>query len=216
MTDQLEDIVPRAEFRAFAVDFGRVVDEIRQRASCLGIRESREIYLVTAANDTNNAKIRSNQLDIKHLIGLEQGLERWRPILKLDFPTTPGDMWHDIFSALKVTIPAPPETEITMKAFVENVLWPHPDIRLAQVFKRRFFFSIRGCKVEITELNVNGAAIQTVAIEDVDTAAVLAVREELGLTPYENVNYQRALKRIMGLVPMPTPFWQMDEGGLNG
>ncbi|MDX1415493.1 MAG: hypothetical protein R3293_14965 [Candidatus Promineifilaceae bacterium] len=216
MVEKIEDIVPRAEFRAFAVDFGRVVDEIRRRAACSGIKESRELYLVSAANDKNNIKIRHNQLDIKQLLGIEQGLERWRPVLKMDFPSPAGEWWAQIFSALNVSVPAAAEGEITIETFVDEVLWPHAGIRVAEVFKRRFFFSLQECKVEITELMINRAAIQTVAVEHVDTAAVLAVQEEVGLSAYENVNYVLALQRIMSLAPLPSPHWHMEQGGNNG
>lgn len=210
MVEKLEDIVPRLEFRAFAGEFGRVVDEIRRRAPCLGIKESLEYYLVTAFNDQNNVKIRNNQLDIKNLIGLEQGLERWRPILKLDFPTSAGEMWNKIFSSLNVAIPAAPGEEVSMQTFIEDVLWPHPDIHLAQVFKRRFFFFVDECRVEITELGINGAAIQSIAIEDEDADIVLEVQKAVGLTVYKNVNYVLALKRIMGMIPLAEREWRMD------
>ncbi len=71
------------------------------------------------------------------------------------------------------------------------------------MFKRRFAFTINGCIAEIAHLLINGAAIQTVAVELEDVDAVLKAMEMLGLTEYENVNYLLAIKRIIGMEPLP-------------
>ena len=71
------------------------------------------------------------------------------------------------------------------------------------VFKRRFGFTINGCITEIAQLLINGAAIQTVAVELENIDAILKAEEILGLTEYENVNYLLAIKRIIGLEPLP-------------
>ena len=62
---------------------------------------------------------------------------------------------------------------------------------------------MNGCITEIAHLLINGAAIQTVAVEHTDIAAILKAKEMLGLGEYENVNYLRAIKRIIGLEPLP-------------
>jgi hypothetical protein len=80
-------------------------------------------------------------------------------------------------------------------------------VRQARVFKQRFHFTIENCLVEINELLINGAAIRSVAVEATDAAAVLRVRDMVGLQPYENVNYLQAIKRILGLAPLPDSSW---------
>jgi hypothetical protein len=40
-------------------------------------------------------------------------------------------------------------------------------------------------------------------VEQEDVSAVLKALEQLGLNEYENVNYLRAIKRIIGLAPLP-------------
>jgi hypothetical protein len=106
MSEHTEVIIPRYEFRVFAHSFGRVIDEIRRRAAPELIRESTDIYLVTTGNDTHNVKLRYNQLDVKRLIHVEQGLEQWYPALKLDFPAASKHIDEEIFSVLKVQAPA--------------------------------------------------------------------------------------------------------------
>lgn len=48
-----------------------------------------------------------------------------------------------------------------------------------------------------------GDFIYTVAVEHTDIAAILKAKEILGLQEYENVNYLRAIKQIIGLEPLP-------------
>jgi hypothetical protein len=55
----------------------------------------------------------------------------------------------------------------------------------------------------MADLLVNGAAIKTVAVESEDIAMVLQTQEMLGLREYENVNYLLAIKRIIGMEPLP-------------
>lgn len=70
--------------------------------------------------------------------------------------------------------------------------------------KRRMLpFAIDDCPTEIDEVLINGAAICSVAVESKDVDAVLAVIDKLGLHAYENINYLRIIRRIMGLAPLP-------------
>ena len=207
MSENLDKIIPRYEFRAFAHSFGRVIDEIRERAATEFIRESTDIYMVTAVNDTHNIKMRANLLDVKVLINVKQGLEQWYPALKLDFPVAAREIRKEIFPALKVETPDLGRELYTAEQFLLELVWQHPDVRQARVFKQRFHFIIEGCMVEINELLINGAAIKSVAVEGVDAAAVLRVRDMVGLRPYENVNYLLAIKRVLGLAPLPDQAW---------
>lgn len=207
MSDIEEAIIPRFEFRAFAQSFGRVITEIRKRAETQHIRESTDIYLVTRDNNTHNVKMRYNQLDVKELIHVEKGLEQWYPALKLDFPVGGERIRDEILPALQVSAPSLEDGAYSARQFLDKVVWPSVDVRQATVFKQRFHFMIEGCMVEINELLINGAAIQSVAVEAAEAGAVLYVRDRLGLEPYENVNYLRAIKRIVGLEPLPGRYW---------
>ena len=207
MSESPEIVIPRYEFRAFANSFGRVIGAIRGRAAPEFIRESTDTYLVTTGNDTHNVKLRYNQLDVKELIHVEQELEQWYPALKLDFPVAARRISEEIFPALKVQAPALSRETYTAEQFLLEAIWPHPEVHQARVFKQRFHFVIEGCMVEINELLVNGAAIKSVAVESADVAAVLRVRDMVGLRPYENANYLVAVKRILGLAPLPDETW---------
>lgn len=199
----------RFEFRIFGHGFGREIDEIRRRSVCNAIEEVQDIYLVTTATDSNNVKIRGQSLSVKKLISVEQELEQWRPSLKLDFPIAASAVKKKIFKALAVPVPSLDEEEFNTQTFILNIVRPHPEVRVAEVFKRRFLFQVEKCKVEIDELLINGAAIQSLAIESEEADEVVRVRQLLDMQSYENVSYPVVLKRIMGIVPLPPQPWTL-------
>ena len=199
----MSKIIPRYEFRTFAQNFGMVETRMRQLADCEMIRESAEIYIVSAANNENNTKIRDDKMDIKELVEQKKGLERWNPLMKGEFPMSADTIQGDVLPAFSVDMPVLNRDTYTLDQYLEEIIKPHPQLLAVQVFKRRFAFTVNGCITEIAHLLVNGAAIQTVAVELEDVDAVLEAMEMLGLTAYENVNYLLAIKRITGLAPLP-------------
>lgn len=202
----MNKIIPRYEFRTFAQNFGRVETRMREFSKCEMIRESSEIYIVSAANNENNTKIRDRKMDIKELVEQKQGLERWNPRMKAEFPMKLEVIQNQVFPAFSVEEPEFKRAEYTLRQYLNEIIMPHPRLLAVQVFKRRFAFSINGCITEIAHLLINGAAIQTVAVELEDVDAILKALEMLGLSEYENVNYLLAIKRIVSLAPLP------DEG----
>ena len=199
----MKAIIPRFEFRAFAQNFGMVEEKIRKLAEFERFRESSEIYILSAANSINNTKIRNNMMDIKRFVKEEKGLQQWEPKMKAEFPIMVNVICDEVFPVSGAIVPAFHRPEYTLAQFLEEVIKPHPELALAYVFKRRFGYSIEGCIAEIADLLINGAAIKTIAVESVDVEAVLKVKAMLGLQEYENVNYVLAIKRIIGMEPLP-------------
>ena len=199
----MNTIIPRYEFRAFAQDFGLVEDKIRSFSACGKYRESREVYILSADNSQNNTKIRDDRMDIKVLEKKEQGLEQWSPRMKGGFPMAVDMIRDEVFPAFGVSVPQFSRTRYTLDQFLNEVVKPHRDLSAAQVYKRRFGFTVNGCITEIADLRVNGAAIKTLAVESEDLEMVLQTQDMLGLREYENVNYLLAIKRIIGMEPLP-------------
>ena len=199
----MNTVIPRYEFRAFAQKFGVVEDKIRSFSRCENYRESREIYVLSAGNNENNTKIRDDKMDIKVIVKVEQGLEQLAHCMKGEFPMAVETIRDEVFPALGVPVPPFGRSSYTLDQFQYELIRPHKDLSAAQVFKRRFGFTVNGCITEIADLMVNGAAIRTVAVESGDSEAVLQVKEMLGLGAYENVNYLLAIKRIIGMEPVP-------------
>ena len=210
----MNTIIPRYEFRAFAQNFGLVEDKIRSYSACEKYRESGEVYILATDNSENNTKIRDDRMDIKVLVKKEQGLEQWSPRMKGGFPMAVELIGDEVFPAFGVSVPQFSRARYTLDQFLNEVITPHRDLSAARVFKRRFGFTVYGCMTEMAELLVNGATIRTVAVESEDREAVLQAKEMLGLHEYENVNYLLAIKRIIGMEPLPAwpSMWPSIEG----
>jgi exopolyphosphatase/guanosine-5'-triphosphate,3'-diphosphate pyrophosphatase len=199
----MNTVIPRYEFRAFAQNFGLVEDKIRGFSRCEKYRESREIYILSAGNNENNAKIRDDKMDIKVLVQEEQGLEQWAPRMKGEFPMAAETIRDEVFPALGVHVPRLERMRYTLDQFEHELIRPHKELYAARVFKRRLGFTVNGCITEIADLLVNGAAIRTVGVESEDPEAVKHAKKVLGLEEYKNVNYLLAIKRIIGMEPLP-------------
>jgi hypothetical protein len=199
----VSEIIPRYEFRTFAQNFGMVETKMRRLSTCEMIRESAEIYIVSATNNENNTKVRDGKMDIKELVETKQGLERWNPRMKGEFPLKTETIQNDVFPAFQVTDPDFSRDQYTLDQYLKELILPHPQLSAVHVFKQRFAFTVNGCITEIANLLINGAGIATIAVELEDIDAILTAKEMLGLTEYENVNYLVAIKRIVGMETWP-------------
>jgi len=174
-------VVFRYEFRAFDRCFGWSVERLRELSQCEAIEEITDIYLVSAGTRQYNVKIRENQLSIKKLLEERNGLELWSPCLKLDFTAAAADLYKHVFLSLALEISELRHTEMSLEEFLKDVVVPHPQITAGQVFKRRFRFLLGNCPVEVVEKVVNGATIQSIAVEGEDPGDVLGIRDMLRL-----------------------------------
>jgi len=110
---------------------------------------------------------------------------------------------QEIFPAFGVAEPPFQRKIYTLQEYLDEIIFPHPQLTAVSVFKHRFAYTVNGCITEIANLLINGAAIQTVAVEHTDVPAILKAKTMLDLQEYENVNYLRAIKRIIALEPLP-------------
>lgn len=198
----MTEIKPRFEFRSFCQNFGIVEEKMRALSPVEKIRESLEIYIISAGNNENNTKIRDNLMDIKVFVQEKKGLEQWNPRMKGDFPMTAETLQNDVFPAFDVPMPDLKRDVYTLEQYIQEIIQPHPDLVAVNVFKRRFALTINDCVAEIAKVYVNGAKIMTANVESVDVNAILEAKQMTGLNDYENVNYLLAIKRIIGMEPM--------------
>ena len=199
----MQAVQARYEFRAFAQHFGPAEEKMRKLAKFEKFRESSEIYILSAANDTHNIKIRYDTLDIKVFVKEEMGLQQWLPKMKAEFPVKTAVIRDEVFPALNVTLPEFKHSDYSLAQFIQDIIQPHPALSIARVYKRRFGYTINECISEIADLLINGAAIKTIAVESLDVQSVLQAKEILGLQEYQNVSYLPAIKRILGIAPFP-------------
>jgi hypothetical protein len=197
------EVIPRFEFRTFAQTFGLVTEKIRRYSACHDIRESAEQYLITAGAEEQNIKMRDGRLEIKRRIDQHRGLERWEPVVGEAFPLSRAWLQETLFPALGVTEGNLERAHYSHHELLDALVWRRQDVWRACVWKRRFRFAIDDCPTEIDEVLINDAAICSVAVESAEADMVLAVMDKLGLSEYENINYPLAIRRMMGLVPLP-------------
>lgn len=198
----MAEIKPRFEFRTFAQNFGIVIDKMRKLSPIDKIRESSEIYIMSAGNSENNTKVRDDLMDIKVFVTKDRGLEQWNPRMKGSFPMKASMIRDEVFPAFGVAVPDFKREEYTLAQFISEIIRPHKDLVPVSVFKRRYGFTVNNCITEYAELLINGAAIQTVAVESVSVEDILKAKEMLALNEYENINYLYAIKRIIGMEPL--------------
>lgn len=197
----MQETTPRFEFRIFGDGLQFIEQRMRRLAPCDAIDESREIYILGATGTDHNLKIRHGHLESKTLVERDGDLERWRPTGRWAFPVP----W-EVLQSLSLE---PSDMEVRGESQAIDVagllarVRPRHGLFRANVHKRRFRFSIAGCAAERDELWVNGAAIQSLALEASEAGAVTALRARLGLADAENVAYPLALSRILGLCPLP-------------
>ena len=199
----MPDVQARYEFRAFAQHFGLAEEKMRQFGKFEQFRESSEIYILSATNDRHNIKIRHDTLDIKVFVKEKQGRQQWLPTMKAQFPVKTAIIRDKVFPVLDVAPSGFKRSQYLLAQFIQDIIQPHPALSIAQVFKRRFGYTVNGCISEIAELLINGAAIKTIAVESLDVETVLQAKELLRLQEYENVSYLLAIKRILGMAPLP-------------
>jgi exopolyphosphatase / guanosine-5'-triphosphate,3'-diphosphate pyrophosphatase len=182
-------IVPRWEWRTFGGPLEAVEAELR-RWDHRGESESDEHYLLTAEGD--NVKIRDELLDIKVLREVDQrGLERWEPTLKAAFPLDASTLAM-VFEALRRPLPEFARQAYSQDQLLSELIEPTA-VRVAPVHKRRVRYVLGQCMAELSDLEVDGSPIRTLALESIDPAAVVAQVAALGLQDRVNTSVPRAL-----------------------
>jgi hypothetical protein len=121
-------------------------------------------------------------------------------------PVTKEMLEGDVLPGLGIALSPLRCSTYALDQLLEEVVLPAPKIAVASVFKRRFAFTVNGCMTELDEVWINGAGLHSVTIESMDPSAVLEARNRLRLDNLENVSYPQAIKRVMGMVPLRTPY----------
>lgn len=189
----MEPISARWEWRTFAASFGEA--DQRLRALPPGkLQESNELYLLSPSCDAS-VKVRDGLMDIKSLEQVDaHGLEQWRPVLKAAFPL-PAAAAETVRTTLAVA--ALPARDAWSMDEIRAELTSR-GVRAVPIHKTRLRHTIGGCIAEVTELTADGRSTRTVAIELEDAERVWAAVREMGLERFENLNYPRGLKRLLG------------------
>jgi exopolyphosphatase/guanosine-5'-triphosphate,3'-diphosphate pyrophosphatase len=191
----MAEIKPRYEFRIWSQSLTPLRAKLEAKAEARETK-SQETYLISAATEKCNTKIRAELMDIKVLIDEDRGLEQWRPILKAGFPLSNSAVAEQIFPRLQLTPPALTRVEYTMDEFFREVVQKEPKIAVVEVAKTRYQFNIGVCATEYSNITINKMPRDTVAVESTDPDAVLQLVRELGINE-PNVSYIREIRRML-------------------
>lgn len=203
----VQESTPRFEFRIFGCTLDKWTTELENQTTKIQTRQMNSIYLLTAGNNKNNIKIRDGIMDIKVLEHQLKGLEQWNPFLVGEFPLNREVIKNVVFPSLGIVCPVMERQEYTLDQFIEEVVSIDPDLSVAFVKKTRHGYMLNGCITEIAEIHVNGALINSLCIESEDPDRVIEAKQLIGIpVEAENVSYPLALKRIMGLAPLPKEY----------
>ncbi|HZD33211.1 MAG TPA: hypothetical protein VE779_16295 [Candidatus Angelobacter sp.] len=192
----MPEVKPRYEFRIWADSLAALLAQLESMGEAR-VATSAETYLISAATDKCNAKVRAELMDIKLLVAKGRGLEQWKPILKATFPLSQLDIASQVFPALQVVAPTLVKPAYSYDEFVGGVVRREPKITVVAVTKTRHRFSIGACAAEYGLVTINGTPRETVAVESTDADAVLELVAKLGIQE-KNVSYVREIRRILG------------------
>lgn len=198
--EEAAKIVPRAEFRVFGQ--GILQDVINRtmwkaHAKLFKIRTSKETYFLSAFTNEANVKVRDGLLDIKTKVSeTEDGYEIFQPRGKFQFPVPQKDV-ATILENMLVKVELTKDT-YTIEDFFA-IVNAHPDLAAVTIEKKRYGFSVDDIICEYGEILFNGAKLETVCCESEDYTGMKKAIEALEINKYENINYLRAAKRVIGM-----------------
>ena len=192
----------RFEFRVWGNHLAPFRDRLAAIAASSEPHESAETYILSRATDAANLKIRAGLIDLKLMFEQVGRLERWRPVLKSEFPLDSRTIVEQIFPNLGVAIPHIAQPSYTHGEFIRDLVRPHRDLARVDVVKLRRHFTSEKYTAEFAEVGIaGGATSETIEIESDDPAAVLRAIAKLGLNSQANINYVRHLKLMTGMGP---------------
>ena len=191
-------IIPRWEFRSFQTDFGKA-EELIQQHEATRIRESSEVYILSQKSN-DNTKVRDELMDIKTplRISAQTKLEQWTVLMKAGFPIHINELAL-VYKAFGLQMPYCERDEYTYQQYIEKLIKPNPNLRMVNVYKKRFGYLIDECLVEIAEVKFDEIQKKTIAVEHMDPELVQKTVMKLELSQFENINYIKEMKRTFGM-----------------
>ena len=188
--------MPRYEFRVFEKDLGQAEELILAHSPCDVTQRSSELYVISSETSDVNLKIREERLELKVLLERKRELQLWNPVVVEEFPVSDHLLRSEILSAFKVEAPAAQRSDYDIPSFLREIVEPVPALIKVAVTKERCKLMVDNCMVELTDVEIDGVALKSIAIESEDVDTVLQVRHKLKLDGYANTSYVEAIKRV--------------------
>lgn len=198
-TADAEKVVPRAEFRVFGQGIAELVEKSmwKAQAKLFKVRQSGEKYILSVHTNEANVKIRDGLLGIKTKIGeTDKGYEIFQPRGKFQFPVQ-QDQLQTILENLQATVTLDQDT-YTLEDFLA-LIKETEGLSAVDVQKERYGFSVDGVICEYARILFNGAQIESACAESEDYAAMEKAIAKLEIGDFENINYLKAAKVVIGM-----------------
>jgi hypothetical protein len=168
------------------------------------VAESAEVYLVPEQTGVN-VKFRSGALEIKQLLGTQDGLQRWLPALRCRLPLPAGVIAQDLCAALGVVAPPLTRQHYALDQLLAEVVPALVAIRVVPLSKRRRSFEKAGARAERTRVSVGEITLESVAVEAERFDLAARATNQLGLRHAPNLDYVAALRLILAGGRPPSP-----------
>jgi len=156
-----------------------------------------EVYLVSDQPHDAIVRVRDGLLDIKVKKGeTPEGYEIFQPRGTFPFPLR-HEALANALSELKVSIDLTADL-YPIEVFIA-IARRHAELVTVNVEKMRYGFTVNGVLCEYAEVWINGAMMESACCESEDYSALSEVVEALWLSGFDNVNYVKAAKQLLGM-----------------
>lgn len=192
---------PRYEYRVWGAGLDDIATRIRSLSDTRHAAESTDTYLVPHSFAGANPKLRAGRVDVKVLLEVRNGFERWTPYLTGTFPLDAAWIRDRFYPVIGLDPPAVPDGRYGEEEFLERIISGTDGVSIVSVDKLRRFYDVDGCIAEIADLAVAGLPVRTIAIESADLEALDHARRLTGIDRHPNASYAAAIPLLLGWNP---------------
>ncbi len=187
---------PRFEFRVFGENFKRALSIL---SNIIPLREnikSSETYIVIKNDLSVNIKIRDNSLEIKTLIENNNFLQKWKPVLKIDFPLDKETLKNEVFPYLKLNETILLKEQLYSQKQFLQLFENKRSIIISKVKKERTFYIFESILCEVTKVNLQDSDITTLCLETENKEELKSFISFLKLDKIKNTSYPKMLASL--------------------
>lgn len=164
--------------------------------------QSDAVYILSRNTNRIQAFIEDNVLYIKEILDAEQGIEQWLMRVEEAFPVAGREIEDSVLPLLGIRM-AVRFSEMSQEEFLDRIVATSPELVGLNIRERRqSFVPVAGVMGLFSEVLVNGAYQQSVALTSADLSVLQETCKALGLEGHENTPFPLALKRIIGWTPL--------------
>ncbi len=193
---------PVFEYRIFGLDL--MAQWIPSKSITLEppLVQSDAVYILSRNTNRIQAYIEDNVLYIKEILDAEQGIEQWLMRVEEAFPVAGREIEDSVLPLLGIRM-AVRFSEMSQEEFLDRIVATSPELVGLNIRERRqSFVPVAGVMCLFSEILVNGAYQQSVALTSADLSVLQEACKALGLEGQENTPFPLALKRIIGWTPL--------------